>query len=124
VNPSGDLPSSGIDVIAADGSDHRTVYPRAAVQPRWSPSGRYLAFITLAGHDPRRLAVLDTHSGRLTRLRLHLTARKAQFAWSPSMDELAVCGLEGFYLARPHGRLVRRVSRSLCPSFWEPDSLN
>jgi Tol biopolymer transport system component len=124
VNPSEDLPSSGIDVIAADGSGRRTVYGRAAFQPRWSPSGRYLAFLASSGYEPRSLAVLDTRSGRLTRLRLHLTARKAQFAWSPSVDELAVCGLEGFYLARPHGRLVRRVSRSLCPSFWEPDSLN
>ncbi|MGH2843543.1 MAG: S9 family peptidase [Solirubrobacteraceae bacterium] len=84
---------SSIWVAPLDGSSEprRFTEGPADTRPRWSPDGRWLAYLSVTDENPRhahvRLAPLD--GGAPLRLG-ELPGPVAQFAWSPDSSRLAV----------------------------------
>jgi dipeptidyl aminopeptidase/acylaminoacyl peptidase len=83
---------TAIWMVSWDGSQHLPLTSAAAgtAKPRWSPDGRYLAFVaSSAGSDNDQLMLLDRRGGDARQL---IDARGAisAYAWSPDGKRIAI----------------------------------
>lgn len=78
-------------LAALDGSGaprQLTFGPRSDSEPRWSPDGKWLAFISNRDGDSSQLYVLPIHGGEACRL-THLKEDVSDAVWSPDCSSLA-----------------------------------
>ena len=119
VDEEADRLRSSIWVAPVDGSapPRRFTEGPADKSPRWSPDGRWLAYISVTDDEPDhahvRLAPLD--GGMPSRLG-ELPGPVSQFAWSPDSTQIAVVcrvGAPDLTAAGPQERNAPRVPRGL-----------
>jgi dipeptidyl aminopeptidase/acylaminoacyl peptidase len=88
---------SAIWMVSWDGSQ-RLALTRAAdgtAKPKWSPDGRYLAFIAKpAGSDAGQIMLLDRRGGDARQL-TSVTGEIGEYAWSPDGKHLAMAMQQG-----------------------------
>lgn len=90
-----DEDSSDTDIYMASLSDaaaapiRLTSSPRRESSPRWSPDGRYLAFLTARDGDRTQVWLLDRRGGEAVRL-TDVKQGVSSFAWSPDSTRLAL----------------------------------
>jgi dipeptidyl aminopeptidase/acylaminoacyl peptidase len=88
---------SAIWMVSWDGSQRLALTSAAegTGKPRWSPDGRYLAFIAKpAGSDTGQIMVLDRRGGDARQL-TSVTAEIGEYAWSPDGTRLAIVMQQG-----------------------------
>ena len=99
-----------------DGTGERRL--RAGHSPRYSPDGRFIAFVT--GH--LRIGIMRARTGEVVR-RLDVTA--GQLDWAPGGRRLLYTDFDDLYVIRADGRRrPRRLVRSigdLSSPVWSPD---
>ena len=66
-----------------------TTSDRSETSPRWSPDGRYLAFLSSRDGDLTQVWLLDRRGGEATRL-TEYAGNVSDLAWSPDASRLAV----------------------------------
>jgi Tol biopolymer transport system component len=77
------VPAAGGDAVPLTGVD------KSSSQPRWSPDGRYLAFLSARGDAPTQVWSLFRHGGEARRLTE--TAQSVEsFEWSPDGSRLVL----------------------------------
>lgn len=83
-------------IVPAGGGTPRAVItaPRSASGPRWSPDGRWLAFIARLEADPQAQVYLVPAAGGDPRPATRSPTGATAFAWSPSGDRIAYTALE------------------------------
>ncbi|MDI3270596.1 MAG: S9 family peptidase, partial [Bacillota bacterium] len=104
IDPKENMYRSRIFLAAKDGSQIRqlTQGPRSDQHPRWSPNGRYLAFLSdrdakmgeEEGMDPlgSQIFVLPVDGGEARRI-THIRGGVQEFAWSPDGKTIAFFGI-------------------------------
>ena len=88
---------SAIWMVSWDGKEHLQLTSAAedTRKPKWSPDGRYLAFIAKpAGSDDAQIMLLDRRGGEPRRLTNGRSDIKA-YAWSPDGKRLAIAMEQG-----------------------------
>jgi dipeptidyl aminopeptidase/acylaminoacyl peptidase len=88
---------SGIWMVSWDGSQRLALTSAAdgTGKPKWSPDGRYLAFVaTPAGSDKGQIMLLDRRGGDALQL-TSVTADIGDYAWSPDGERLAIAMQQG-----------------------------
>jgi dipeptidyl aminopeptidase/acylaminoacyl peptidase len=95
-----------------DGSESRALtHGESASHPRFSPDGRYVAFISTRPHDATaQIWVLDRRGGEARQL-THLTGEIAGYAWSPDGKQVVLVMnkvLEGPASKSPHPIVIDR----------------
>jgi len=75
---------SDIYMVSADGSTlRRLTYPPAwHGTPRWSPDGKYIAYVSVSG-DATALVLVDVSDGQLPERQIPLNM-EGEFSWSPT----------------------------------------
>ncbi len=88
-----ELTPGSLHVMAADGSGKRSVHTGAALigPPRWSPDGRWLAFLNVDGDAGLGLYVVNADHT----LRRRLSDAVSEVSWSPDSRQLAFIRLDG-----------------------------
>lgn len=83
-------------VVSAGGGAPPAVVtaPRSASAPRWSPDGRWLAFVARLEADPQAQVYAVPAAGGDPRPLTRAPAGVAGFAWSPTGDRVAFTALE------------------------------
>jgi dipeptidyl aminopeptidase/acylaminoacyl peptidase len=86
-----DAERSSVWLVNWDGSDARSVtHGESASHPRFSPDGRYVAFISTRPHDASaQIWVLDRHGGEARQL-TRVNGEIASYAWSPDGRQLVL----------------------------------
>ncbi len=90
-----DVDRSDTDVYMASTVDlgaealRLTTSDRSETSPRWSPDGRYLAFLSSRDGDLTQVWLLDRRGGEATRL-TEYAGNVSALAWSPDASRLAV----------------------------------
>ena len=78
-------------------------------KPRWSPDGRYLAFIaTPAGSDKGQIMLLDRRGGDAQAL-THVAGDIGEYAWAPDGKRLAYSMVESEPLSPPKPIVIEAV---------------
>jgi dipeptidyl aminopeptidase/acylaminoacyl peptidase len=77
------VPMAGGDAVRLTASD------KAETRPRWSPDGRYLAFLSARGGKKTQVWLLDRRGGEARRL-TDYKADVSSLAWSPDSTRLAL----------------------------------
>jgi dipeptidyl aminopeptidase/acylaminoacyl peptidase len=87
-----DRPRSSLWMASWNGSQQLMLTRPAvdAVRPRWSPDGRYLAFVaTAAGEDTAQIMMLDRRGGDAQAL-LSIKGNVGEYAWSPDGRQMVL----------------------------------
>ena len=82
---------SAIWMVSWDGSQRLALTPAAdgTAKPRWSPDGRYLAFLaTPSGSDKAQVMLLDRRGGDARQL-TSVSGDIGEYAWAPDSKRLA-----------------------------------
>jgi dipeptidyl aminopeptidase/acylaminoacyl peptidase len=88
---------SAIWMVSWDGSQRLALTSAAdgTGKPKWSPDGRYLAFVaTPAGSDKGQIMLLDRRGGDAQQL-TSVTADIGDYAWSPDGERLVIAMQQG-----------------------------
>ena len=77
-------------LLSVDGESSKrlTDYPGPDSEPRWSPKGRYLAFLSDRSGQGNQIHLLEWSTNKVTLLTRHPTSLSS-FTWSPTGDEIA-----------------------------------
>jgi dipeptidyl aminopeptidase/acylaminoacyl peptidase len=92
-----DEAKSAIWMASWDGGQRLALTPAAdgAGKPRWSPDGRYLAFMAIpAGTEKRQIMLLDRRGGAAQPL-THVSGDIGEYAWAPDGKRLAYTMVQG-----------------------------
>ena len=92
-----------------DGREHIALTPAAdgADKPRWSPDGRYLAFIaTPAGADQGQIMLLDRRGGDARQL-TNVSGDISAYAWAPDGKHLVIALEHGAEAKLPKPIVIR-----------------
>jgi dipeptidyl aminopeptidase/acylaminoacyl peptidase len=86
-----DAERSAVWLVNWDGSDARPLTQgESATHPRFSPDGRYVAFISTRPHDgTAQVWVLDRHGGEARQL-TRVNGEIASYSWSPDARQLVL----------------------------------
>jgi Tol biopolymer transport system component len=121
-----DPQKDGIYTITPDGRNQKRVEATRAHALDWSPDGSTIAFLSEGG----RVRLLDVESGEAPRLLItNIGGGKADIAWSPQGDKLAIAAAAGIFVVGAEGGRARRVVKTRAGSFgeiapavsWAPD---
>ena len=86
-----DAERSTVWLVNWDGSDDRAVTQgESASHPRFSPDGRYVAFISTRPHDGTAQVWLMDRRGGEARQITHVSGEIASFSWSPDGRQIAL----------------------------------
>jgi Tol biopolymer transport system component len=116
----------GIYTIAPDGRNQKRIDTTRAYALDWSPDGATIAFLSEGG----RVRLLDLESGDAPRLMItNIGGGKADIAWSPQGNKLALATAAGIYVVSAAGGRARRIVKTGIGSFgqfgptvsWSPD---
>ena len=102
---------SAIWMVSWDGTQKLALTPAAADtdKPRWSPDGRYLAYIaTPAGSDKSQIMLLDRRGGDARQL-TSVTGEIGAYAWAPDGKRLVFSMAQGDAGSAPKPIVIEAV---------------
>jgi dipeptidyl aminopeptidase/acylaminoacyl peptidase len=109
-----------------DGGWRQLTGPNAARDPRWSPSGRWLAFRT----GGNQVGVIDTETGGQRVVSAGAAIASGSFAWSPADDTLGYITADGALVVEQGSGAGQRVlvgpdrsgpGTGVLDAAWNPD---
>ncbi len=122
-------PASDLYVMNADGGGIRQLtHDLLPDVSRWSPDGRYIAFVSVSFASGTAIFVVDVTSGAVTQLTQYAT-RDLDPQWSPDSRRIAFTssrdGFQSIYSMTPQGTDFRQLAQidhlnALQPD-WSPD---
>ena len=91
MNAEKDNSDTDIYMVSIDGQDtlHLTTSEKGESSPRWSPDGKYLAFLSGREGDQTQVWLLDRRGGEASRL-TDFKSGVSSFTWSPDSTRLAL----------------------------------
>jgi dipeptidyl aminopeptidase/acylaminoacyl peptidase len=91
MNAEKDNSDTAIYMVSMDGQDtlHLTTSEKGESSPRWSPDGKYLAFLSGREGDGTEVWLLDRRGGEASRL-TDVESGVLGFSWSPDSTRLAL----------------------------------